>query len=172
MPWLAAAMPYLAAAGAAAGALSESQTQQTNLAIEANAAENDALALKYSAENANQVAGMEEDAQRAAARRLQGEQRAAMAEAGTGLLSSTNQALTVQSAVTAEQDALNIRYGGLLEAHGLMAKSEQSRFQAKVARQNIKSTRASGYLKAGAAALSAYTGSGGRFGGKTTQGST
>jgi hypothetical protein len=173
MPVIVAALPYIAAAGAALGALDQSQQQQAQLTMEANANEMDALALKQQAAQANVVAGMEEEAKRRENRAFAGEQRAAMAEAGTGLLSSTNQALVAQSAFTAEQDALNIRYGGLLEAHGLTQKSEKSTFAAKAARWQTKRVRASGYLNAATSALSAYSGAGGRFGGgKTTGGVT
>jgi hypothetical protein len=171
MPWLAAAMPYISAAGAAFGALSESQNQQTQLTLEANADKNNALALDQQAAATLQQAGVEEERVRKEGRQAAGEQRAAMAEAGTGLLSSTNQRLVVASDINAEQDALNVRYGGLLEAHGLTAKANEARFQAKAAKSQIKGVRASGYLNAFGSALSAYTGSGGRFGGATTGGS-
>lgn len=165
MPWLAAAMPYIAAAGAAMGALSESQTQQQQLQVQADTEENNALAQTQQAQLANQQAGVEEERIRKDARQAAGAQRAAMAEAGTGLLSSTNQRLVVASDLAAEQDALDARYGGLLQAHGFNQQAIESRFQAKVARKQVKSVRASGYLKAFGSALSAYSGSGGRFGG-------
>jgi hypothetical protein len=164
MPFMVAIMPYLAAAGAAIGAISESNQQQTAMKLSAQSDEMNALALKQQAGTVNEQANLEEETQRKQARQVAGEQRAAMAQAGTGLLSSTNQNLAVQSAKAAEQDALNIRYGGLLEAHGLMANSAQSAWQAKATRSQIKGVRASGYLRAGTAALSAYSGNGGRFG--------
>lgn len=169
MPWIVAAMPYISAAGAALGALQQSNQQQQALAMTADAESNNAKALDQQAANALQIAGVEEETVRKAGRQAAGEQRAAMAEAGTGLLSSTNQRLIMESDKAAEQDALNVRYGGLLQAHGLKAKSQQALFQAKAAKSQIKGVRASGYLNAFGSGLSAYTGSGGRFG-RTTGG--
>lgn len=169
MPWLAAALPYISAAGAALGAMQQSQQQEQQLAMTADAEKNNSLALDQQAANALQVAGVEEERVRKAGRFAAGEQRAAMAEAGTGLLSSTNQRLVMESDIAIEQDALNVRYGGLLEAHGLKAKSQQALFQSKAAKAQIGGVRASGYLNAFGSGLNAYTNSGGRFG-RTTGG--
>lgn len=57
----------------------------------------------------------DEEAQRRAARRLLGSQAAAFAQAGGG----GDAGVMGQSAVEAELDALNIRYGSKLKAHGL-----------------------------------------------------
>lgn len=162
---MAQAIPFIMMAVSAAGALAENQNQQVQMQVDAEAHQMDALALKQQAEHANLVAGLEEEAQRREGRQVAGEQRAAIGQAGIGLLSSTGVSLSFQSAKNAEQDALNIRYGGLLEAHGLMAKSAQSTFQAKAIKSQMGAHRASGYLKAAASGLSAYSNYGGTFGG-------
>lgn len=64
----------------------------------------------------------DEEAQRRAARIALGRQAAAQAEAGIGTSGSAGLLLD-QSAVLAELDALNIRYGGELRSKGLLAQS-------------------------------------------------
>lgn len=164
MPWLAAALPYITAALGAASAISQSNTQQAQLKAQANAAEMNAAALKEQAGQVRALANQDEEQQRRKARAIMGEQRAAIAEAGIGLTSSTGEGLAVQSAINAERDALAIRYGGLLEAHGLMAQSAQEKYQADAARSQVGRVRASGYLNAFSGALSGYTAGGGTFG--------
>lgn len=61
----------------------------------------------------------DEQAQRREAKMLLGAQAAAMAQSGTGV-EGTNEQVLRQSAALAELDALNIRYRGLSEAHGLL----------------------------------------------------
>ena len=173
MAFMVAVLPYLTAAVGVAGAISQSNNQQAQIKAQINADQMNADALKQQASVVNQQAAMAEDAQRKQARQLMGEQRAAIAESGTGLLASGNQRLVVQSAKAAEQDALNIRYGGLLEAHGLLAKSAQEEYQGRALKSQLGRLRTSGYLNAFASGLSGYTSSGGRFGGggkKTTGG--
>ncbi len=163
MAFMAAALPYITAAVGVAGAISESNTQQANLQSQALADENNAKAADQQAATAQQQAGVEEELQRKHARSVMAEQRAAMAEAGTGLDSVSNQGLAVQSAYAAEQDALNIRYGGLLEAHGLREQKNRYLDSARNSRAQAKSVRASGYLKAVGAGLSGYSSGGGSF---------
>lgn len=164
MPWLAAALPYITAAIGAAGAISSSNAQQAQLKSQAVADDMNAQALKQQAGQVRALANMDEEQQRRKARIVMGEQRAAITAAGIGLTSSTGEGLAVQSAINAERDDLSIRYGGLLEAHGLMAKSAESAYQAKAARSQIGAVKASGYLNAASSALSGYTSGGGTFG--------
>lgn len=162
-----AVLPIVMAAFSALGALSEANTASNNATAQRYAAENNALADKQQAATVMQQTNMEEEALRKKGRQAAGEQRAAIAEAGTGTLSTTNQDLAVQSAKAAEQDALNLRYSGLLQRHGLLAQSDQELYQAKVLKGQAKSIKASGYLSAVGKGLSAYSSYGGSFG-KTT----
>lgn len=164
MAFIAPLLPYITAAVGAAGAISSSNNQRAQIQAGAQADQMNADAEKQQAAVALQQSGLEEEHQRRENRAFLAEQRAAIAEAGTGLLSSSNQRLVVQSARDAEQDALNIRYAGLLEAHGLMARSSQSAYQAKAAKSQLPGLRASGYLSAIGAGLSGYSSGGGRFG--------
>jgi len=78
--------------------------------------------LREQARAASAAAAQDEAAQRRAARMAIGRQAAAQAEAGIGTSGSAGLLLD-QSAVLAELDALNIRYGGQLRAKGLLAES-------------------------------------------------
>lgn len=158
------ALPYIAAAFSALGAIAESNVDQAQAKSRANAAEMNTMAANQQADIALTQAGLEEEAQRTQARHILGDQRAAIAQAGTGSLSSTNQSLVINSAKNAEQDALNIRYGGLLEAHGYRVKSQQYAYEAKATRAQLPAMRASGYLNAFSSALSGYTSAGGKLG--------
>lgn len=163
MAFIAPILPFLGAGLGVVSAISESNTQQANLQSAALADDNNALAAKQQAATVQQQAGVEEEAQRKKARAVMGEQRAAFAQAGSGLNSVSNQGLAVQSAFAAEQDALNIRYGGLLEAHGLREQANRYQDSARNNRAQAKAVRASGYLKAIAGGLSGYTSGGGTF---------
>ena len=166
MPWLAAALPYITAALGAASAISSSNAQQAQLKSQAQAADMNAQALKEQAGQVRALANQDEEQQRRKARQIMGEQRAAISEAGIGLTSSTGEGIATQSAINAERDALAIRYGGLLEAHGLMAQSAQEKYQADAARSNAKRVKASMWLDTASGALSGYTAGGGTFGKK------
>jgi hypothetical protein len=76
------------------------------------------------------AAAQDEAAHRRAARAAIGRQAAAQAEAGIGV-TGTGGLLLDQSAILAELDALNIRYGGQLRAKGLLAESLAMRSRAR-----------------------------------------
>lgn len=75
----------------------------------------------------NLQASANEESQRREARRRLGAMRGEIAQSGTGLLGS-NADIYSQSARDAELDALNIRYGGLMESKGLLNQSDASRY--------------------------------------------
>lgn len=86
--------------------------------------------LRENARTELSAAARDEEAQRRAARAAIGRQAAAQAEAGIGT-SGTGGLLLEQSAVLAELDALNIRYGGELRSKGLLAESMSLRNRSK-----------------------------------------
>lgn len=144
-----------------AAGVAQTNTQVAGLEAQRDAAKMNADAKTQEAQVALQQANLEEEAQRKEARRVMGEQRAAIAQAGTGMLSSTNLRLVGESAVAAEQDALNIRYGGMLQAHGLLTQASQYRYEAEVADAMRGPTRAAGYIGAAAGALGNFAQGGG-----------
>ncbi len=152
---------FAAAAVAALGSLAGTASQTSQMHATVDTDRQNALVAQQNAGTALEVSNANEEQQRQKARLVMGDQRASMAQAGTGLTSSTNQALAVQSAKNAEQDALNIRYGGILQAHQLMTESAADSWSAQVADDQINPTWASGSLAAGSAAAKAYAGYGG-----------
>lgn len=78
-----------------------------------------------------------EEAVRRAARRALGQQRAAIAQSGTGT-GGTNAALAEQSTTNAELDALNVRYAGVLERMGILNSIEMRKYNDKVLKKQGK----------------------------------
>lgn len=89
-----------------------------------------AALLREQARAEGAAAARDEEALRRAARMQIGRQAAAQAEAGIGTSGSAGLLLD-QSAVLAELDALNIRYGGQLRARGLLAQSRGMQARAR-----------------------------------------
>lgn len=132
------ALPFLISG---AGALVQGQ--------DAHAAGNyNAAALGQQAHVAQSQAYADEEAQRRAARQVMGTQAAAVAQAGGGS-GGTTAKLVEQSAIAAELDALNIRYGGQIKATGLLAQAQGERLAGQAGRRQ-------GYFLAGANLLKGY----------------
>lgn len=113
MAFLAAAAPYLSAAGAAYGAVKQSESQTYNAQASANEAK---IAIDQGNAQANLV-------QRQGRQSL-GKQAAAFGAAGVGYGGSSEIALD-QTAINSELDALNTKYKGTLTAYGYQAQSQQ-----------------------------------------------
>ena len=129
-------LPYLAAAGAAVGAVATVSAAES----QASAQEYNASIAEQHAVTARSQANDREEAQRAHGRQVIGQQLAATAQSGTSL-NGTNLDLLSQSLYGVEVDAMNIRYEGALKASGLNA-------QASLDRSQADSTRTGGYLSA------------------------
>jgi hypothetical protein len=104
------------------------------LALQAHTAQNQALA--------------DEQTQRRQAREVLGEQAASLAQAGAGY-GGTTAGVINQSAVNAELDALNIRYGGTMKASGLLAQAAAERYRGRAG-------QTSSYFLAGSDLLKGY----------------
>lgn len=115
-----------------------------NTAANANAA-----ALGQQARTAQEQGYADEQTQRRQARQVIGDQAAAISQAGGGT-GGTAAKVADQSAINAELDALNIRYGGNIKASGLMAQAQAEKLQGRAARVQ------SGFL-AGANLLKGYS---------------
>lgn len=100
---------------------------------------------ELSAKAAFDQAGRDEETQRRESAAFLGKQQAAFAEAGLGSEGSAG-LLMNQSAVLAELDALNIRYGGRLRGTGLLSQAANTRLAGRAAAR-------SGGLLAGAQLL-------------------
>lgn len=106
MAFLAAALPYLSAAGAAYGAVKQSNADSFNAKAKANE-------QLVSEQQGNAAANMVERQGRQAL----GKQAAAFGAAGVGYGGASEIALD-QTAINSEMDALNTRYKGTLTGYG------------------------------------------------------
>lgn len=134
------ALPFLVSG---AGALA--QGGQAQASANANAA-----ALGQQAHVAASQGFADEQTQRRAARDFLGTQAASIAQAGGGM-GGTSDKVTAQSAVNAELDALNIRYGGLMKSQGLLAQAQAERSAGRAARTQSYFLAGSNLLKGYAA---------------------
>ncbi len=120
---------------------SQAAAQRYNAAVE-----------RQRAETVTSVYGEREEAQRRRARLILGKERAAIAQSGAGL-GGSNADIERQSEVMAELDALNIRYEGQLESHGLLAQATLDEFEAASLHKSAKSAARAGRLGAAGALL-------------------
>jgi hypothetical protein len=153
-------MSWMAIAGAAMSAVSSiSQASAASAAAKsaAQASDYNAAIAAQNAQTASEQGNANEEAQRRKARMVMGAQRAALAEAGIGS-DGTASDLVEQSAVNAEMDALNIRYGAQLQSTGFLNQSALDMQQAENQRKQASRATTAGYLNAGASALSGYGG--------------
>ena len=140
----------------AVGSIAQGNAAAAQAEGQANAARYNAQINENNAQTALQAGNANEEAQRRKSAQQLGQQRAGLAENGIGLDSGTATDLTEQSAMNAELDALNIRYQGKTQAQAYRSGAALDRAQADQAMANASSARTSGYLTAGASALSAY----------------
>lgn len=151
----AAAIALIASAAASAyGSYSQGQQQAQNYKAQAAVAARNAMLQRQQARTARQQAGAEEEAQRRQAAQFLGTQRAAIGQSGIGYGGSAGQ-LIEDSAIQAELDALNIRYGGEQQAQGLLEQARSSELESGLLRANAKQARAAGAMGAGTSLLSA-----------------
>lgn len=124
--------------------------EQADAAAESQALfnEQDAQLQEANAAVSLQQASANEESQRREARRRLGAMRGEIAQSGTGMLGS-NADIYSQSARDAELDALNIRYGGLMESKGLLNQSAAAKSNAGQARAGGNAAKQAGYLRAG-----------------------
>ena len=145
---MAAALPFIAIAGASAAAVSS--LMSTGQQRQVGAAQ--ARALEMEASVVRRQAGMEEEALRRDTQRQFGELRAAGGQAGL-LDSVTFGDVYKQAATAAELDALSLAYQGETQARGLLT-------EARITRA-ARPSWVQGILQAGAAGMGGYAGAGG-----------
>lgn len=146
---MAQALPFIAAAAAAASSLMATGQQRQVGAAQARA-------LEMEAGVARRQAGLEVEALGRETRRQFGELRAAGAQAGL-TESVTFGDVYKQAATAAELDALSLAYQGETQAQGLLT-------EARITRASRPSW-VQGILQAASAGGSAYAATGGSFGG-------
>ena len=151
---MAVALPFIAAASAAIGAVGAiQQGRQASAAAksQANMDEYNATMAGFQANQANAAAGRQEDEQRQRARQAIGAQLASSAQAGAGL----NADLLRQSVYNMEADSSAIRYEGALKAQGLTDTASLARSSAAVNRDRASRAMPAAYLNAAGSVLNA-----------------
>lgn len=149
----------------AGSALSSGYSKSAQANSQATAAEFNRDLANQNAATASAQAGLREEQMRREARQVQGAQRAAVAESGTGFVGS-NLDILQQDAVTASLDALNTRYEGQLQSAGYRNDAITQDYQAKGFKKQAKAAKVGAWLGAGAAVLqgaSSYAGGGGKI---------
>jgi hypothetical protein len=158
----------VAIAGAVIGAYGtyqQGRAQEAMFESQADANEYNAIVNEQNATLIAQQAGAKEDAQRRKNRAIIAEMRATGAQ-NTGLTGTTVGVID-QSAGEAELDALNIRYGGMLESRRHLQQAELQRFEAKANRVAGKAAKRNATISSAASILSSF---GGMYGGGGTGG--
>ena len=134
------------------GSLFQGYTQAANLERSAHMSEINAQLYLRNASRIRLEAGLNEEAHRRAARRILGEQRAAIFESGTAA-SGSNLGVYDQSVIDSELDALNIRYSGDQQARQQQMEAAVATYEAGAARAGAKSARRAAWIGAGSAAV-------------------
>jgi hypothetical protein len=127
------------------------QASQYEAAAQAN--QYNAAIARQRADVSLASASAKEDDFRRRTRIIQGRQRAAIAQSGTGF-GGSNADIERQSMVAAELDAMNIRYEGQLESQGLLSQASIDEHSAGISKVNASTTRTSGFMGAAGAVLS------------------
>lgn len=150
----AAALPLMVGGNIASafGQYQQGKEEAANLKTQAKIAARNASLLRGQASLARQHAGAEEEAQRREAKRVLGTQRAAVGQSGIGF-GGTAGMLLEDSAVQAELDALNIRYGGELQASDLLEQAGMSDVESRILKKNAKSAKRAGLMNAATSLL-------------------
>lgn len=161
---MAAAIPFIIAGMTAYSAVSQGQQQSAALKQQAEAEERNQALLNEQARVARQQAGADEEAQRRQNRQLLATQRAAIGQAGIGF-GGTPGLLQEDTAMQAELDALNIRYGGEQQARSLLNQAGEAGISSSILRSNASQARRAGILKAGASLIGSGASMYGKAGG-------
>lgn len=163
MAFVAALLPIFSMGLGALGTVMTAQSQAAGMEFQAKIDQRNADIANRNAEITNQQTASREDSLRREQRQQQGALRAALGQAGIGLLGSATDVYR-QSTTNAEMDALNLRYAGHLESIGLLNQSDALRASAAMGRANASATRTAGYIGAATTLLMGPGGKG--WGGK------
>lgn len=149
----------------AGSALRSGYSQSAQAKSQATAAEFNRDLANQNAEATSAQAGLREEQMRREARQVQGAQRAAVAESGTGFVGS-NLDILEQDAVTASLDALNTRYEGQLQSAGYRNDAITQEYQRRGFKKQAKAAKVGAWLSAGSAIIngaSSYASGGGKI---------
>lgn len=142
------------------GAISDSNSRAESRENEAAWRTYNATIDRQNADASLQASAAEQARQNRSARRVLGEQRASVAQSGTGF-GGSNLDILDQSATLAELDMLNIAYEGQMRARGFNLQAEGGEWSAGVERNNARNARRAGVFSAGRSLLTGFGSMGG-----------
>lgn len=149
----------------AGSALRSGYAKSAQAKSQASAAEMNRDLANQNAATTSAQADLREEQMRREARQVQGAQRAAVAEGGTGF-GGSNQDILQQDAVTASLDALNTRYEGQVQSTGFRNDALTQDYQAKGFKKQAKAAKVGAWLSAGSQIIkgaSSYAAGGGKI---------
>ena len=149
---MAVAIPVIGLVLAAYGTYQQGEASDAAAKSQSLLYERDSKLAEANAAVTLQQASANEEQQRRESRRRLGAMRGEIAQSGTGLMGS-NADVYSASARDAELDALNIRYGGLMESKGLLNQSTASTFNARTSRMEGKAAKQGSMLRTGTSLL-------------------
>lgn len=148
------------------GSLVSGYSDAANLEAQAGAAGYNARLARQNAGTVSEQADLREEQMRREARQVQGGQRAAIAESGTGFEGS-NLDIYRQDAALAELDALNTRYEGALARTSYMNEASAQDYQRRSLKKAAGMAKVNAWMSAGAELVG---GAGSYMGGMTASG--
>lgn len=154
---MAPAIPFIMLAVSAAGAVGQAASAKQAGEVASQNAEREGVIADHNARLVVQQTDRREEMVRRQTRQRLGQMRAAGAQAGVGLGGSTAD-IYRQASGDAEMDALNTRYGGMLESVDYINKAAGSRYNAKTAKMQGKAEASGHYMRAGASLLAGPNG--------------
>jgi hypothetical protein len=134
------------------GAISSANTQSDNYNSQAGVNDYNAAVARNQSTSALSESTAAQEAQRRRARQVLGEQRAGIAQSGTGF-GGSNADIMEQSQTLAELDALNLAYSGDLKSKGYLAQADLETNSAAINRRSAGAAKTSGYINAGRSLL-------------------
>jgi len=146
------------------GAISDANSKSQAYESQAEWNQYNAAIQRQNAGAALQQSASEQARQNRQARRVMGEQRAAVAQSGTGF-GGSNADLLDQSATLAELDMLNIAYEGQMRARGYEIQAQGEDYSRKVNRRNAGNAKTAGIFSAGRSLLTGFSSGYGKSGG-------
>lgn len=134
------------------GAISSANAESSAYQAKANTDTYNAEVAKRNAEVQAAESASEQSRHRRQVRQVMGEQRAAIAQSGTGF-GGSNKDIVDRTATLAELDAMNIAYEGQARYQAAMSQSSIDSYSAGVNRSNARNARTAGYINAGKSIL-------------------
>lgn len=143
-------MQMAGGAAGAIGALVQGRQERNRIDVQRDIEQFNIKVGEQNAALTAQQASVREEQQRRESRQILGTQRAAIAQSGVGFGGSSADIIR-QSETSAELDALNIRYAGVLERMGILNDVEMRKFNDKVLRMQGKQAMRLRWFNAAAA---------------------